>query len=311
MFKNLLVPLDGSHLAEAVLPIAGSLADLVNASVTLIHIIERDAPREVHRDRHLTQPDEADAYLAEVRTQYFNSNTSVTLHVHTAEVSDVARSIVAHSEELEQDLVVMCTHGHGGLRNWFFGSIAQQVIAEGKTPVLLVPPRDQTFTTGFRAGELSRFLIPLDGNPEHELGLRIAIGLAQILQAEIHLLMVIPKFENLNWESAALGTMLPGSMSAVLDLAEQGGKEYLAEQLVRMQKENLLLTAEIERGDPAQEILKTAQRIDASLVILATHGKTGMDAFWSGSLTSKISAKFQIPLLLVPVNDSKLITPGN
>lgn len=66
MFKHLLVPLDGSRLAESALLAAASLAQNLGASVTLIHIIECDAPVEVHSDRHLANPDEAVDYLKDI-----------------------------------------------------------------------------------------------------------------------------------------------------------------------------------------------------------------------------------------------------
>ena len=73
MFKHILVPLDGSHLAEAALAPAARIAGTLGAPVTLIHIIEQEAPREVHKDRHLTQADEAQAYLREVAARAFPS----------------------------------------------------------------------------------------------------------------------------------------------------------------------------------------------------------------------------------------------
>ena len=128
MFQHLLVPLDGSSLAETALPAAAHLAQVLEASVTLIHVIEKDAPKEVHKDRHLSEPEEASAYLKEVAGRAFPPETKVEWHVHVEEVKDVARSIVHHSHELEQDLIVMCTHGWGGLRDLLFGSI--QVVTD-------------------------------------------------------------------------------------------------------------------------------------------------------------------------------------
>ncbi len=66
MFKQLLVPLDGSRLAEAALPAAPYLAHILNASVKLVHIIEKNAPKEIHGDRHLTDNEEARTYLEDV-----------------------------------------------------------------------------------------------------------------------------------------------------------------------------------------------------------------------------------------------------
>ncbi len=71
MFKHLLVPLDGSKLAESALPVAAWLAKTLKAPITLLHVIEQDAPEEVHRDRHLTNSDEAEAYLAKLPNPNF------------------------------------------------------------------------------------------------------------------------------------------------------------------------------------------------------------------------------------------------
>src|SRR5438105_182215 len=166
-----MVPLDGSHLAESALPAAAFLAQLFHASVTLIHLIERNATPAVHSDRHLTEPDEAQKYLQEVAQRAFAPGVAVERHVHTAEVSDVARSLVEHAAELKADLIVMCTHGRSGLRDLLFGSIAQQVVGLGRTPVLLVRPTPTGEAPPFACRLV---LLPLDGDPAHEAALPVA-----------------------------------------------------------------------------------------------------------------------------------------
>src|SRR5450830_595606 len=84
MFKHILVPLDGSKLAESALPVAASLAKTLKAPVTLLHVIEQGAPEEVHRDRHLTDSAEAEAYLSGIAQSDFPPKTKVDWHVHTA-----------------------------------------------------------------------------------------------------------------------------------------------------------------------------------------------------------------------------------
>src|SRR5664280_859501 len=113
MFKHLLVPLDGSRMAEVSLPAAVSLARTLGAAVTLFHVIERDAPQDIHGERHLTSPEEARGYLDEVAARFFPADIPVERHVHVGEVNDVARSIAEHVGELCPDLIVMCTHGRG------------------------------------------------------------------------------------------------------------------------------------------------------------------------------------------------------
>ena len=298
MFKHLLVPLDGSSLAETALPAAAYLARTLQASVTLLHLVEHNPPTEVHHARHLRNADEARAYLNEVRQRAFPDDAEVECHVHTTETTDVARSIVEHTGELGPDLIVMCTHGRGGPRRWLFGSNAQQVIASGKTPVLLIPPTQQQAASNFQC---TRILVPLDGNPDHERGLRVAVALAQACHAAIHVVLVVPTLDKLKGEKAATGKLLPHTMTAVLDIEQENAISYLRTHLDQLQAVGLVVSAEVARGDALTAIVTAIERVRADMAALGTHGKTGMDAFWSGSLTPVIADRSPVPLLLVPI----------
>jgi len=297
MFKHLLVPLDGSSLAEMALPAAAYLARLLAARVTLLHLIERHPPDEVHHhDRHLTNAAEATAYLDEIRQRAF-ADVAVECHVHTSEIDDVARSIVEHVSELAPDLIVMCTHGQGGLRRRLTGSKAQQVIALSKMPILLIPPAPEA-----RAEfHCERILVPLDGEAEHEQGLRAAIDLAQVCQAALHLVYVIPTVDRLKGDDLATGRFMPHTMSVILDMLQEEATEYLGCQIVDLRETGLTVAAEVVRGDEASAIVAAAKRQQADLIVMGTHGKSGMDAIWSGSLTPVISDRSPVPLLLVPI----------
>jgi nucleotide-binding universal stress UspA family protein len=297
MFKRLLVPLDGSNLAEGALPAAAYLAQTLAAPVILIHVIERDAPKVVHGERHLTNEAEANAYLNQVAASSFPSGVQVEPHVHTSAVSDVADSIAEHVKEFGTDLIIMCTHGHGGLRRWLFGPIAQQVIALGKTPVLLIQPDEGTTEHTFAC---RRLLVPLDGNPDHEQGLLVAEALAQVYAANLHLVSVIQTLDTLSGQRAATAKMLPGTTSVLLDLKQQSAVAYLQQQVNHLQTAGITTTAEVARGDPAKLIVRAAQQVKADLIVLGTHGKSNLDAFWSGSVTPKIAGHTHTPLLLVP-----------
>jgi nucleotide-binding universal stress UspA family protein len=297
MFKRLLVPLDGSHLAEAALPVAAYLAQTLAAPVILIHVIERDAPKAVHGERHLTNEDEACAYLSQVAAGSFPPGVQVEPHVHTSAVSDVADSIAQHVKEFGTDLIIMCAHGHGGLRRWLFGPIAQQVIVLGKTPVLLIQPDENQSAPAFAC---RRLLVPLDGNPDHEQGLVVAEALARACAASVHLVSVIQTLDTLSGQRAATARMLPGTTSALLNLKQQGAEEYLQQQVKPLQTAGITATVEVARGDPAKLIARAAQQVKADLIVLGTHSKTNLDAFWSGSITPKIAGQTRIPLLLAP-----------
>ncbi len=300
VIKQLLVPLDGSLLAESVLSYTAKIAEKINVSVTLIHIIEKDAPETVHGQRHLTNPGQAEEYLNSIASSDIFKNIRVNIHVHETRVEDIPRSISEHSKELHQDLVVMCTHGSGGLHNMLFGSIAQKVISLGITPVLLINPDGGRLKPECN---FDTFLIPLDGNPDHEQALTYASAFARMCGARIHLLMAIPLFGSMSGELTPINRLLPGTTSRMMDMIVPDAEEYLNRQKLKLEESGLKVTASASRNNPARAISETARKIKADVIILATHGKKGAEALFDGSVTPKISKTSKIPLLLVPVKE--------
>lgn len=301
MFKSILLPLDGSQLAEAALPAAASLAQTLHAQVTLLHVIEENAPQTVHKDRHLTKPDEAKAYLKEIAEQAFEKNVKVDTHVHTAQVKDVSKSISEHVREFSPDLIIMCAHGSGDIRDLLFGGIAQQVVAQGLTPLLLLQPT----TAEKKPFNLRSILLPLDSESRHDDSLPFAQELAKAYSAEIYLLSVIATFGTLRGEEAATSSILPATTNALLDAREEAAKEHLQEHLNQLSRSGFRASAEVARGDPAQKIVSVAERINADLIILSTHRRAGMDAFWARSVAPNVARRTRIPILLIPLKEKK------
>jgi nucleotide-binding universal stress UspA family protein len=298
MFKHILVPLDGSKLAEAAIPAAASLAQTLEAPVTLLHLIEQGAPQEIHRDHHLTQADEATAYLKSVAERGFPPGVDVAIHVHTAAVKDVPGSIVEHAtREFQPDLIVMCTHGKSGVRELLYGSIAQQVVAQGLTPLLLIKPRTDTLTS-FR---LYKILVPLDTGTTHDASLPVAQQLAQAYHANIHLLTIIPTFGTVAGETAAASSLLPATTAALLEIAVENAADDLQEHLDELKNGRLQATAEVGRGDPANEIVDLSERLGADLIVLTTHRKAGTAAFWARSVAPNVVRRAHVPILLIPL----------
>lgn len=302
MITHLLVPLDGSALAESVLPAVSYLASAFHTRVTLVHVIEQNPPSEVHGQPHLRTPGDAQEYLEGIAERALPEGIAVEYHVHTSAVQDVARSIVDHVEEFATDLIVMCTHGHGGPREWLFGSIAQQVIGLGSTPVLLIQPNGGEKPREFRCGNM---LIPLDGNPAHEGSLPVVAEFARSCHSKVHLLMVVPTFGTVSGQLTVISRLMPGSTSKMLDMAVKSAGEYLQAHESDLRDSGIDVSYEVLRGDPASLIESTASELDVDVIIFGTHGKAGTDAFWSGSVTSKVCKNCHIPLLLIPVHDGK------
>jgi nucleotide-binding universal stress UspA family protein len=296
MFKQILLPLDGSHLAEAALPAALSLSEKLDAYITLLHVIELNAPEVVHNEPHLSRPEEAGAYLENLVQQ--SPTAQAKWHVHNTQVKNVTASIVEHVEEFKPDLIIMCAHGRSGIRDMLFGGIAQQVLAKGMTPLLLLQP----MTSQRKSFKLRRILLPLDSESLHDDSLPMAKYLAKAYEAELHLLCVIPTFTTLAGEQAAASSILPATTNALLDIKEEHAKDHLQEHLNELIKEGFHTSAEIARGDPTQTIVNVAERSKADLIMLSTHRKAGIDAFWAHSVAPNVVRRTRIPTLLIPLS---------
>ena len=297
MFTRLLVPLDGSQLAETVLPAAAFLATRLGASVVLIHVIEPEAPSEVHGEAHLRTEPEADAYLRKIAVAYFPPPAAVETHVHAGKFINVTQSITDHVTEFGSDLILMCTHGRSGPRQFLFGSIAQQIESLGSVPVL--------FFRATAAGQpatyaLSRLLVPLDGDPAHEHSLAAAKDLARSCQATLHLLRVVPLYSDLSGPWVQSSRLLPGTTGRMLEMTVQEAHDYLESLKATIERELLPVTAEVLRGDPADVIAEAVEAYQAALIVVGTHGRVGTDAFWSGSVASKLCRSCPTPVLLIP-----------
>ncbi len=295
MFKHILVPLDGSKLAEAALPAAWYLGRVLGAQVTLIHVVEIDAPFTVHGDRHLTNTAEAEAYLAAIASP---RGLTVARHVHSSACANVPQSIVAHQSELVPDLIIMCTHGRSGLKRILIGSIAQQVVASGNTPVLLIRPDHLPHQAAF---EIQSLLAPLDGQPAHEAGLTVAAALARATDATLLILSVVPTTGNLAGRDATTRKFMPGTTRAILRLAEEDLTSYLETQASKLREQGLSAVSLLRHGDTSSNIAAEAENQNAGAIVLATHGKAGAEAFWTQSVAARVQAQTERPLLLVPV----------
>lgn len=312
MFRHLLVPLDGSELAEAVLPMVELLAGGLHASVTLLHVLERRPPSQVHGERHLASVHEAREYLDGVQRRLQQRGLTVSCHVHEVAEGDVARSIVAHSEELENDLVVLATHGRGGVRGMLFGSIAQQVLGSGTRPVLVIHPQPpqaggEPQAPGPGQGQaepvrLRRIGVPLDGAAHHVPSVPVAVELARRLGAAVFLVTVVPHPRHLAGGPGMARRFLPLATAARLQLQAREAQAAL-EQLARRESAGgVEVRTAVRRGEPVAELVRYFREQAIDLAVVATHALKGWTAFWEGSLTPRLLSQWRGPALLVRVS---------
>jgi len=296
---RILVPLDGSRLAETAIPIAARLAEACGAAITLLHVIEKAAPSSIHGEPHLAKGAEADAYLERLAKRLASGGRTVDYHVHEVPVGDVARSIAGHADEQASDVVVMSTHGAGDLRRGLWGSNAQRVLQICRRPVLLVrtervPPVPPPF-------EPATIMVPLDGTVAAEAALPLAAKLARALGAQLRLVMVVPTLETVAGDHQPRATFLPGTTRVLLDVQQEQATAYLEDLAQSLREAGVSSVAEVRRGAPVAELAADAAEHADGLVVAATHGRAGLQAIWSTSVATRLLKRTNAPILLVPI----------
>jgi nucleotide-binding universal stress UspA family protein len=181
-----------------------------------------------------------------------------------------------------------------------FGSVAQQVIRRGQRPVLLITtPAATPAADGL---DFRRLLVPLDGEPPAEAALPFALALARAYRGEIVLIRIVPTLATMTGERASAAKLVPTAAAATLEYEEEDAQRYLRGVADRLRAAGADVSWSVARGDPAQGVLDAAAASGADrigLLIMATHGRTGLEAVFTGSVASKVVGRYAGPVLLV------------
>ncbi|MFZ2097942.1 MAG: universal stress protein [Anaerolineales bacterium] len=304
MFKRILVPLDGSNLAEKVLPLACYLAKMLQATLILFHVVEKDAPNEIHGQHHLQGVEEAQAYLDQLAIKLSSADLSILQDIHNVQDDGVAQTIHDHARELNADMIILCAHGKSGLRGMLFGSIAEQVIRQGTIPVLFIRPDSMS---DIEVRPIRQILLPLDGVKSHEAAIPIAVFLAAKSKAKLRLLTVVPTPQTLPFKEAITGRYIPNATSLSLDISAQQADNYLHMISRDLVAKEISVSGMVLRGDVTSRLVEMITTENIDLIVMATHSHVGLNARWVSSLTPNLLSKTPIPVMLVHVSEESAV----
>jgi nucleotide-binding universal stress UspA family protein len=285
--KSILLPLDGSPLAEQALPYATSLAQRAGARLMLVRATQAQSLLDV---------DTSDAEGGVV------SRAEHELEATAARLRDIGHDVDGYvyyerpvlaildaAQRHQVDLIVMSTHGRSGLGRMVYGSVADDVLRHATVPVLLVPalidhawPTDRPLTV----------LVPLDGSELAETAIESAGLLAERLGARLHLLQVVqPPAYPLYGDGYVY---VPFDDEAERDSARQY-LETLAEKLASQGQQ---ATFEVATGQPGTVIARVAGEQQADVIAMATHGRGGLARLVLGSIATATLQRAHVPLLM-------------
>jgi nucleotide-binding universal stress UspA family protein len=291
--QRILVPLDGSNRSEQALRPAVAVAQRCGAELLLLRAVAYHQmsvydpmgyaiawPEEI-ATRMLT---EAEDYLQDQQQRLVTRSLSVRTMVLTG---DEAGVIVDTAAAEAVDLIVMAPHGRTGVGRWVFGSVTTRVLVEAACPVYITRSENP----------VTQVLITLDGSELAEYALGPGLALARCLDARVTLLRVERTGLLDSTEAALLEAAELGLGEHILENAYERAGTYL-EQIARRQEDPLVEVA-VLTGSPAQTILDYAGSESVDLIVMATHGRTGLRRWLYGSVTEKVLHGCTCSMLIV------------
>ncbi len=282
---TILVPLDGSTYAEHALPLALGLAERTGAALELVRVRPyRSMREESEKKPFLDQgpPSMERRYLDDIARQ-LATITPVNVKVL---LGDPAESIVNRAADAGAILIVMCTHARGGAGRLLLGSVADAVVHSAAVPVLLIkpPPTRVTLPSVRQPG---RVLIPLDGSPQSEQMVDVALRCLGTPRPAVTLVRVVHP-------EAALVSATAGH-----DGRDQNVEGELATQAERLREFHVAAeTRLITDRDPAAVILAEADRSGARLIAMTTRARRGASRAVIGSVADAVLRGASCPVLL-------------
>lgn len=298
MINHILVPLDGSTLAECVLPHVIAIAPVTNARVTLLHVMQ---PLQNGRggavdpiDWHL-QKQNSEKYLDQIVSQLKESGILGVDRVILE--GGPANSVVEFARNNNIDLIVLSTHGQSGLSGWNVSSVVQKILLRSYTSILLVRAYLPS-SAGMTKVRYKRLFIAMDGSPRSEFVLPFAISLAQAHQSQVILETVVEKPKPIN--RFPLSDEDTNLINKFVERNYEAASRYLKQLVTQFSMKELKLQSHVSTGDSAITALHDmAEESNADLVMLVAHGYTGERRWPYGSVTTSFIAYGNSSLMIM------------
>ena len=297
-FASIMVPLDGSPLAERALPLGLDLAQRARARLRLVLVHQSPPPPIDKAAARLAVKVELAVRRAEREylraTQQRLGETATKGRVRGVTLSgSVADTLATYVSELGIDLVVMATHGRGGFERAWLGSVADRLVHTLEIPMLLVRADGEPAPGSAPVGPV---LVPLDGSPRAEEALGPAIALARLWDAEVQLVQVV--------RPVMLATdpalPLPSTYDETgTSLGRSQAQDYLDDMAEEVRALGLRATANAVLGWSAVDtLLELAGHERVGIIAIATHGRGGLRRAALGSVADKLVRAASVPVLV-------------
>lgn len=303
-YQRILVPLDGSEHAEKVLVYAKELAGRLDLDVSLLYVCSKEEYQvlPMHRSYVERLADLVTTQSAAVRASIGNQPKGKGGQAAgRVAVGYPAEEILRFADENKTDLILMTTHGRSGVKRWILGSVADKVLRASKLPILLVRSGVSDEVT-YDKWPKRTIVVPLDGSKVAESVLPHVEVLAKqkgLDSLEVVLLQVS--------EPPVIQSDYPASMPSTWEehvkeetaRRKRGAEQYLSGVEKRLKDAGLKVRSEALVGNPAQELIGYCSKDHFNMIVMATHGRSGISRWAYGSVAEKILLGTASPTVVI------------
>jgi len=310
MYRRMLVPLDGSKLAEEVFFYAGELAGRLDIDMHFLNVCDPDETmllpmRQVYVEKVAeTVKERALKIKADSGEAEGGRQIEVVARVATGYPPE---EILKYADENQIDIILMATHGASGVRRWALGSTAHKVLHAASVPVWLVRsgvPENAVHEEWFQRG----IMVPLDGSELAETALPHAEALAKqrgLKNVEVTLLRVCEPILISEISFHLAPTIHPTPLTfeeyvrGEVERVRKRCTKYLNGIAEKLKAKGIRVRIEVLSGNPADEIIRYVTENTFQLIVMASHGRSGLSHLAFGSVAEKVLLSVKIPVLIV------------
>jgi nucleotide-binding universal stress UspA family protein len=284
MYQRILVPTDCSDVADAAAEAAIALARLFDADLVAIHAPEPGVRSPGTGDRaDDPAPSRGEEALNDIAERAADAGLEVTTAVVDGD-APIHRLVLGYAAEHDVDCIVMGTHGRTGLDRFALGSVTERTVRESPVPVVTVH-EGTVVTPGMEA-----ILVPTDGSESAGAAIDHAVELVGQTGAALHVVHVVDL--GIVWDEAGAGRLL--------EALEESGARALEAAIGRAETSDVpAVEASVLSGAPHRAIVEYAAEHDVDCIVMGTHGRTGLERYFLGSVTERVIRLADVPVLTV------------
>lgn len=295
---TILVPLDGSEIAERALPWARAVAG-DNATITLLEVVPvassvRSIGGQVIGSAETIQEgyrQMAEQQLHDALGRWFDTNDKVATRIAPG---DPGEQILAIAAELDADLIVMSSHGRGSIGRFVSGSVADRVVRHAPVPIMIVGPEGVIN----HSASISRIIAPVDYSALSLAALPVAGSLSKQTGAPVTVLHAIVRNSDMtSFYPAVIGTVPPSAYDMADERMQLEAQDLVDKAVEELRSNGVEATGELATGNPAQSIMSTLQKGD--VIVMSGHSRQGLARWVLGSTSMKLIRNSQAPVVIV------------